>query len=140
MLLIMGEMPPLCLAILLFHRAATPSFTMHCQWQPGMRVSGTMVANGKRVSVTIHPDGTTEESEASSSRRAGGYRSVSTSGPGGTMHTVHLEGGLGENLASFLLPEALANAPLVGPVLTTTISWVPTLLCGYWVLKCVGLR
>ena len=47
MLLIMGEMPPLCLAILLFHRAATPSFTMHCQWQPGMRCCVTDGFPGK---------------------------------------------------------------------------------------------
>ena len=109
------------------------------QWQPGMRISGTMVANGKRVSVTIHPDGTTEETE-SATGRTGGYRTVSTSGPGGSMHTVHLEGGLGENLAAFLLPEVVAGLPVVGPAMVTAVSWVPTLLCGICCAKFLGLR
>ena len=107
------------------------------QWQPGMRISGTMVANGKRVSVTIHPDGTTEETEGASGR-SGGYRSVSTSGPGGSTHSVHFEGGIGQNLASFLVPDAVANVPLVGPGLIAVVAWVPTLLCAVCCAQCLG--
>ena len=32
-------------------------------WRPGMRVSGTLVRNGKRVTVTINEDGTSDERE-----------------------------------------------------------------------------
>lgn len=108
------------------------------QWQPGMRISGTMVSNGKRVSVTIYPDGTTEEHESSSTNRAG-YRSVSTSGPGGSTHVVHMEGGLGENLAAFIVPDVIQRVPGVGPACTTAVSWVPTLLCGICCIKVCGL-
>ena len=33
------------------------------QWQPGMRVSGVLERGGKRITVIINPDGTTEETE-----------------------------------------------------------------------------
>lgn len=43
------------------------------QWHPGVRISGTLVRGGKRVRITIHPDGTTDESEDRVNSR-GGYR------------------------------------------------------------------
>ena len=36
-------------------------------WRPGMRVSGTLVRDGKKVTVTILPDGTTHEEESTAS-------------------------------------------------------------------------
>ena len=36
------------------------------QWRPGMTVSGILVDDGRRVSVTIRPDGSTEESSTPS--------------------------------------------------------------------------
>ena len=109
------------------------------QWQPGMTVSGTLVTGGKRVSITIHPDGTTEEKEFSASARAQ-YRSTTTTmAGGGTMHTVQLEGSLGENLASLLVPDAIAGIPIVGPAATSVVAWVPTLIFGYMMLRFFGL-
>lgn len=107
------------------------------QWQPGMRVCGTLMRDGKRTTITIHPDGTTEEREEAASGRRGAYRSVSTTTAGGaSMHSVHLEGGLGENLAAFIVPDVVANAPL-GPAVTTAVSWVPTLLCAACCYRCL---
>lgn len=33
------------------------------QWRPGVSVSGILIANGKRLTITIRPDGTTDETE-----------------------------------------------------------------------------
>jgi DnaJ-class molecular chaperone len=112
------------------------------QWQPGMRVSGTLVNGGKRTSITIHPDGTTEETSIDSTgSQRGAYRSVHTTMQGGgSMHVVHLEGSLGDNLAAWLVPEQVAALPVVGSAVQTAVSWVPTLVCGACILRCLGLR
>lgn len=103
------------------------------------RVSGTLVRDGKRISVTIRPDGTTEESEVSASGRAN-YRSTTTTmAGGGTMHTVQLQGSLGENLAALLVPEAVGALPLVGPAFTWAVSWLPTLIGFYMGARFFGL-
>lgn len=110
------------------------------QWRPGMTVSGTLVSQGKRMQITIHPDGTTEEKESAASGRAN-YRSTTTTmSNGATMHAVHFEGSIGENLASMLVPTRVAGLPLIGPVLTLAVSWVPTILIGWFCLRCLGLR
>ena len=110
------------------------------QWRPGMTVSGTLVSDGKRTLITIHPDGTTEEHEYAAGGRAR-YRSTTTTmAGGGTMHTVQFEGSLGENLAAMLVPERLATLPLVGPALTAAVAWVPTIFFGWFLLRCLGLR
>ena len=109
------------------------------QWQPGMQVSGTLVTGGKRVSITIHPDGTTEEKEFSASARAS-YRSTTTTmAGGGTMHTVQLQGSLGENLAALLVPDAIAEVPLLGRAATGLVAWLPTFFFGYFALRFLGL-
>mmetsp|Transcript_10634 Transcript_10634/g.21277 ORF Transcript_10634/g.21277 Transcript_10634/m.21277 type:complete len:203 (-) Transcript_10634:88-696(-) len=109
------------------------------QWQPGMTVSGTLVSGGKRISITINPDGSTEEREYTANARAK-YRSTTTKMQGGgTMHAVHIEGGLGDNLAALLVPDALATLPLIGPAAISLVSWVPTMLFGYLLLRCFGL-
>merc|ERR1712228_967027 len=60
------------------------------QWQPGMCVSGTLVRNGKRTTITIHPDGQTEESESVGGSSNAAYTSVSTTLPGGGhMQSIH---------------------------------------------------
>lgn len=88
------------------------------QWQPGMTVSGTLVCNGKRTKITIHPDGTTEESETAAGGNAS-YRSTTTTMPGGgTMQVVQLQGSLGENLAALIVPEGIARVPLIGRAVT----------------------
>ena len=109
------------------------------QWQPGMRVSGTLVTGGKRVSITINPDGTTEEHEVATGGR-GSYRATTTSMGGATMTTVQFEGSLGDNLAAMLVPEAIVGIPVIGHAATTAVSWVPTLVIAYFVLGFLGLR
>ena len=59
------------------------------QWRPGMRVSGTLVRGGKRVKITIHPDGTSDEVEDNLGSNNAAYSFVQSTGPGG-----------GESLAS----------------------------------------
>ena len=109
------------------------------QWQPGMRVSGTLVTGGKRVTITINPDGSTEEQEHAASGKAK-YRSTHTTmAGGGTMHTIQFEGSLGENLAAMLVPDAIVGVPLIGPAATTIVSWTPTLVFGYFALRFFGL-
>jgi DnaJ-class molecular chaperone len=110
------------------------------QWSPGMRVSGTLVSGGKRMHITINPDGTTEEREDSAGGRAA-YRSTTTTmAGGGTVHTIQLQGSLGDNLAAFLVPDGLATVPLVGPFLLLAVSWVPTAIFGFCMLKMFGMR
>ena len=98
------------------------------QWRPGLTVSGTLVCDGKKITITIHPDGSTEEEEHAASGRAS-YLSTTTTMPGGgRMHSIQLRTSLGESLAALLVPDAIAVLPLLGPVATTVVSWVPTVL------------
>ena len=107
------------------------------QWRPGMTISGTLVQNGKRIKITIHPDGTTEESEGAG---GGAYRSTTTTLPGGgTMKVVQFEGSLGENLAAMLVPASIAGIPLLGRAVTNFVSYLPTLVFGYFCLRFLGL-
>ncbi len=107
------------------------------RWQPGMRVSGTLVSGGRKISVTISPDGEVEENDAAAG--SGNYRSVHTTLPGGgTMHTVHFEGGFGQNLAQMVVPDVIQRVPVVGAAVTTGVSWLPTIICGACCLKLCG--
>ncbi len=107
------------------------------QWRPGMTVSGTLVQNGRRIQITIHPDGTTEESEGVG---GGAYRATTTTLPGGgTMQVVQIQGSLGENLAAMIVPESIAGIPLLGRAVTNLVSYIPTLVFGYLFLRFLGL-
>ena len=54
---------------------------------------------------------------------------------GGMLLCIHLDGSLGTHLAAALMPDAVAALPMLGPIVTTVIEWVPTaLLAGL----CVG--
>lgn len=105
------------------------------QWRPGMQVSGTLVRNGKRLTVTINPDGTSDEKEESTHGNAA-YSFVSSSGPGGGGSTVVITGSLGQAFADAVLPEAMQRVPLVGPALNAGLSWVPCLACVGCVYVC----
>ena len=114
-----------------FHRAASmfnENFgeALARDWQPGTRVSGTLVRGGKRVTITIHPDGTTDETEEEGAR--GSYSYVSRSGPGGGTQ-IHIEGSIGRALADAVVPQSMQRIPLVGPALTTAVSWTPAIVC-----------
>eukprot|EP00966_Prymnesium_polylepis_P317513 7335726-Prymnesium_polylepis.1 len=62
------------------------------RWKPGMRLSGKRVQNGKAYTITIHPDGSTEEEEVAMGGRASGYqyvKSTSASGASSVSIQVH---------------------------------------------------
>ena len=100
------------------------------RWQPGGRVTGVLVRNGKRISITIHPDGTTEEEEVIDRSGRGGYTFVSQSSPSGQSVSISLgEGGLGAVLSGMVIPDWLHAVPLLGPALAFAVSWLPVLLC-----------
>jgi len=100
------------------------------RWQPGGRVTGVLVRNGKRISITIHPDGTTEEEEVIDRSGRGGYTFVSQSSSSGQSVSISLgEGGLGAVLSGLLIPDWLHAVPLLGPALALVVSWLPVLLC-----------
>ena len=109
------------------------------QWRPGLTVSGTLVENGKRISITIFPDGSLEEEEDESRYRGklASYMSTTTILPnGGRKHTISgIRITLGQYLAAILVPDFVASVPLLGPVATTAVSWVPTVLVGCLVLR-----
>uniref|UniRef100_A0A7S3RQW5 J domain-containing protein n=1 Tax=Emiliania huxleyi TaxID=2903 RepID=A0A7S3RQW5_EMIHU len=96
----------------MFHASFGESLA--ASWQPGSRVSGTLVRDGKKVTVTIHPDGTSDEREEAASRSAGySYVSRSSTGPGGGSFTsVHISGSLGQALADYLVPQSMQRATL----------------------------
>ena len=59
-------------------------------WRPGMRVSGTLVRDGKRVTVTINEDGTSDEREEEGVQ--GAYSYVQRSGAGGSSTMIQING------------------------------------------------
>ena len=100
--------------------------TLWRQWRPGMSITGTLVRDGKRVTITIHPDGSSDEEEQRSAGR-GGYTMVKQSGGGGGT-SVHLQvDDLGAFLGEMLVPEWLQGSA-IGAVLLQVLAWVPTLL------------
>ena len=99
------------------------------QWRPGSRVTGMLVRDGKRITITIHPDGTSDESEEAAGRGRD-YTYVSQSGGGGGSHTqIQITGSLGQAFADFVLPQAMERIPLVGDAASAGLSWVPTIAC-----------
>jgi len=113
--------------------------SLAADWRPGQRVEGTLVRGGKRVSVTIYPDGTSDEREEST--LGGDYTYVSRSGAGGSFTSVQITGSLGKALSGMIVPQTMQRVPLVGPVVTTAVEWLPTaawLGCCY-VCCCRGL-
>jgi curved DNA-binding protein CbpA len=107
-------------------------------WRPGMRVSGTLVRNGKRVNITINEDGTTDEYEEDGVQ--GAYSYVQRSGAGGSSTVIQINGSLGQALADMVLPQTMQRLPVVGPTLRNGVSWVPTLAClGCCYACCCGL-
>jgi curved DNA-binding protein CbpA len=97
------------------------------EWRPGMRVSGTLVRDGKRITLTINPDGTSDEKEGVADGSDGHYSYVTRSSPG-SMH-VQFNGSLGQAFADYILPPtSLVPAP-IRPALAYMLTWVPTCLC-----------
>ena len=120
------------------------------QWQPGLTVRGTMLWDRQIVSITIHPDGTTEETEQPSRGLVGSlFRFVHTTstradGAGGTAHNVRFSTTLGEALAAAVegalstVPmwrQAVARRPVIGRAVATAVSWVPTALAALLAIR-----
>ncbi|CAE8630675.1 unnamed protein product, partial [Polarella glacialis] len=104
---------------------------VHRRWQPGMTVSGTIVSAGKKVKITIYPDGATEESEGASSG-PGGYSSLySSDGRGST--SIHIEGDISQMIVDMVVSKIPPWASAIIPVL----SLVLMVLCNPGVL-CAG--
>ena len=55
------------------------------------------------------------------------------------MKVVQFEGSLGENLAAMLVPASVAGIPLLGRAVTNFVSYLPTLVFGYFCLRFLGL-
>ena len=109
------------------------------QWRLGRTVSGILVENGKRVCITIHPDGSTEEREDSANGMLGDvFIGQTTLAGGGRMFNVSLRvayGSLGRRLASLLVPRVIATQPVIGNLAVEAVAWLPTVLVG-----CLALR
>ena len=109
------------------------------QWRPGLTVSGILVSEGKRISITIHPDGTTEEHEHGADGRAGYFSTTTVMPGGGRVYNIQLTGSMGSNLAALIVPDSVAALPYVGTAVTTVVSWVPSVVIGYMALSFAGL-
>ena len=131
-------------------RSASDLFNAHFsqmlmqRWEPGQTVSGTLVADGKRIRITIHPDGSTDEHEHTVSGRASSlymYLSTTTTlASGEKLQSVFFRTFLGETLASLVVPASVARIPRVGHIATTVISWLPTVMFGCLALRIIGTR
>jgi len=102
---------------------------VHSSWRPGMTVSGTLVSNGKRVKLTIHPDGTTEEQESAASGK-GSYSSVYKSD--GHSTSITIDGDPREFLMDQLKASGFLPAGLV-----SIVSMLLFTICSPWVC-CAG--
>lgn len=108
------------------------------QWKPGATVTGTLIVNGRWFKITIHPDGTAEEQELGGRSAlvdrllwAVSYSSMTIHMPGGQRaHAFNFATRLGQALAASVVPFSVARQPLVGPLATTAVSWLPTVLVG----------
>lgn len=121
----------------LFNRHFTQALMQ--RWRPGLTVTGTIMADGRRVSITIHPDGTTAEQVSEQTYFVSSlvsYLTTTTTMPhGGRVHSFQLTTLLGEKLAALIVPEAVATLPHIGPAATKLVSWLPTVL-----VSCLALR
>lgn len=101
--------------------------SLHRQWEPGATVSGVISKGGEKVTITIHPDGTSTESSAKAKHGgSGGYSyTKKTGGSGGDQYAIQLDGAALGELLGELVPEGLGT---LGTVLGVVLGWVPTLL------------
>ena len=112
------------------------------QWRPGLTVSGTLILDGTWLSITIHPDGSTEEHERTATGLASvvSYTSMTvTNVGGGRIHSMNLATRVGQCLAR-CVPYAIARVPILGPAATTFVSWVPTMLVGLTLFRLFSRR
>lgn len=111
------------------------------QWRPGLTVCGTLqMGDGKKITVTIHPDGSTDEHECElGGRTAHLYRyltTTTTTTSGGKTFNFWFSTMLGEHLVAVMVPDELARRALMGRIITTAVSWVPTVLVACLTYTC----
>eukprot|EP00929_Paragymnodinium_shiwhaense_P076254 TRINITY_DN39175_c0_g1_i3.p1 TRINITY_DN39175_c0_g1~~TRINITY_DN39175_c0_g1_i3.p1 ORF type:complete len:257 (-),score=30.26 TRINITY_DN39175_c0_g1_i3:76-780(-) len=101
---------------------------VHRSWKPGMTVSGTLVNNGKRVKITIHPDGTTEEHEEKADGR-GKYSTMYKAD--GNSVSLHIDGDVRELIVD-TLREKLPLPEFAMSLLSTAIFAIcnPLVCCA----------
>jgi hypothetical protein len=117
----------------LFNRHFTQALMQ--RWRPGLTVTGVLVADGKRVCITINPDGEVAEQTKTASSFVS-YLTTTTILPhGGKVHDFQFTTLLGEKLAALVVPTAVATLPHIGPAVTKLVSWIPTVLFGCAVLR-----
>lgn len=101
---------------------------VHQSWRPGATVTGTIVSGGKRVTITIYPDGTTDEREET--RVGGGSYSSMYKKDGGNIQ-ISINGDPRE----FMLDMMRTHLPLPGFIMST-LSMVMAFVCNP--LVCCG--
>ncbi|KAJ1491310.1 DnaJ domain-containing protein [Baffinella frigidus] len=110
--------------------------TLWKHWSPGQEITGVLQRHGKRISVTIHPDGSSEEHEEDSA--GGSYTYVKSGGSGGTSVSISFSGGLGQLFSDMLMPRGARELP-GGAFVAWGLSWVPAvgllMCCG----RCFGV-
>ena len=79
-------------------------------------LKNTVVRDGKKVTVTILPDGTTHEEESTASSSSN-FSYVRSTGAGGSSTQINIQGSLGEALTHLLVPTRCA-----GPVTASVPS------------------
>jgi curved DNA-binding protein CbpA len=109
------------------------------EWQPGSTVSGTLVRGGRKLSVTIGPDGEViEESESSGDSNGAGYVYMKRRSATGSRVEIQIS-----DMGAFMrdmLPSSLASIPVLGVFLSAVLGWTPTLLCMGCMWMCCGPR
>ena len=99
------------------------------EWRPGLLVSGLLVASGKRLSITIHPDGSMDEREHPERHvdRVYSYTRMTITKGQHRTHCMSFATRFGQALAELVVPSALvAQRPLLGHLAVAVVSWVPT--------------
>ena len=111
------------------------------QWSAGSTVRGTLSRDGERVSITIFPDGSVEESTTDARPRRGSsaYSKVTRTDADGrtsSMTSIQLTGSLGDAVAAAVVPDWVADLPGLGPGVVAAVAWAPTLLSGLLCWRC----
>lgn len=104
------------------------------QWSPGMRITGKRVQNGKAFTMTIHPDGTTEEEEVDAAS-SNSYQYVKrTSASGVTSVSINVNS-FGDILTALVPGLSLLPTP-VSVIVMSVLSWLPTFLMLFCCYRC----
>lgn len=112
---------------------------VHERWRPGMTVQGIIISGGKKVKITIQPDGTTEEISQEVGGRTQSSYIYTNDGRGGT--TIQLSGDPSEIVKALLPMDRLPQwlTALVTPMIPVVL-YLSCGLCCYSICCCPCLR